>query len=146
MLKRGELLREKAFEARFVLGAVLVMLGVVTTILVIFYAQQSSYSSTIETRDSQIRTLNALVGRLEVAYAALRDQDITLGIVPSTASLGDLISPPGAAKAHQSLLPRGFTATFPDGRFTCIDKTGGGNYFCTVERTGTTTTTAPSQP
>ena len=144
MMLGKESLRERVYENRFVIASAMAVAFVVMVIVAIFLFQEASYTGSVNERDAQIKKLNTVVGRLEVSYARLRDQDLALNIVPAAPSLGDVLSPNTQTPA---ILPKQFTAAFPDGIFTCVDRTGDGNYFCTIKITkppsSTTTTTRP---
>lgn len=123
-----------------VVGPILAMVFVAGAIVLIFTLNNNTASTTINNQATRIQQLQTLNQRLEIAYSKLRDQDATLNIAPAAPSLGEVIT--GSSKTAPIPLPKSFTAAFPTGRFTCTDKTGEGNYNCTVEITSPTPSTS----
>jgi hypothetical protein len=122
-------------DNRHIIGAVFAGLAAATVIAALFVYQAHAYQS-------ELTASNGEASRLAVSYSKLQDQDFTLGIIPAAPPLAVVEDPSAAAAALP--VPKSFTAAFPNGYFTCIDKTGNGNYLCSVtDRRTTTTTTGP---
>jgi hypothetical protein len=120
-----------------IVGAVVAGLVTAMAIAALFVFQSHSYQQ-------DLTATNAKASRLAVAYAKLRDQDFTLGVTPAAPSLAVVEDP--TSKEVGLPVPKSFTASFPDGYFTCTDKTGDGNYACTVSHTHTApTSTLPGR-
>lgn len=123
---------ERLRDAPNVVAAVVVAMVTVGLIVALFLVEQHAYSSEVNARDTEI-------SRLANNYTKLRDQDFSLHIAPAAPSLAQ-VEDPGSATTGLPV-PRSFTAAFPTGYFTCVDRTGEGNYDCTVSVLPKTTTT-----
>lgn len=135
----------RAHPAPYLVGFV----GLVT-VLALFFVQEATSNTqrnAIASRDNQIKNLNTEVSRLGVAYAQLRDQDFSVGLIPAAPSLSQVENP--KVKAGAAPIPKSVTFAIGGLYLTCSDKTGQGNFVCTSGKkppaTNTpTTTTTPS--
>lgn len=134
-----------------------VALVAVLAIYGLFALQQHSAQSEINNRDAQISKLTAEVQRFSQAYAENRDQDFTLGIIPTGPTSAQVANP--GLKSSSVPFPTSFTLCITQvgltnctgkpgegSTVTCTDHTGSGNFVCTFPKktaTSTTTTTVP---
>lgn len=128
------------------------ILFVVLAIYGLFTLQQHSAQSELNSRDHTIATVQAEVQRFAVAYAELRDQDFTLGIVPTGPTAAQIANP--GLKSPGVPFPTSFTLCITavgltnctgkpgsGSTVTCTDHTGSGNFVCTFPKPASSSST-----